>query len=712
MKTRILSHHEVERMQKEAELLLSAISFQEKGFSNVEWKKIMMACEESGSEFTLDLGKKHPQLSIFALECGYYQFALNLGLANSYDQGRAHLFLHQENEANQIIEHLQETSVRTALLIQKLRLSGKFTSAKALVNEVFMGQVQDLESRLQGEVYLQVASVSFNVGDYQDAFCNYHLALQKFLQAKRSVKVAISSFNLSVCAQYQNNKAEVRNWFWKTEDLLTQIQIPSLSMSVLLFSIEKAISDKDYAFVVAKCPEFLSQQNLSSVQLILGRHAYANALLETGHVLEAEIQANQSRMLMNSQKFQQYEDLQTALELNIESLVVRKVRKTKSISLEKISNVKSANALHLAFGRFYQSRLQNSKAIKHLQSLTQFQNEEDILVGTDLHFQTLPMTARAQQNLLFQLLSARSMPHLIRFATLAENFSEKTDWLSVLIYLSKAYLNMNSNLEFALEMTEKAMHESEKLGLERLTAIAVGFAAILDESKRSHFLQLVQELDSENKIWLDATLTGIFGRDALMFKSVKSAFDERLVFENESVQTKMDLVIDIGSGKITYLDEVIDMTSQSTLLKLLQEIANTKTTGLDKEGLVQKVWGYEYNPILHDQMVYTNIRRLRELVPVEIFHGRYRIASHLKWILIGEASSSLMTQELSPRQKQILDILKSENNQVCRGDLVRKMSISERTALRELTFLLEKNILKKSGSGRSVKYALSERRIS
>jgi DNA-binding winged helix-turn-helix (wHTH) protein len=318
------------------------------------------------------------------------------------------------------------------------------------------------------------------------------------------------------------------------------------------------------------------------------------------------------------------------------------------------------------------------------------------------------MSARAQEMTMLSLMMERKISQLIHLSEKMERTPEKTPWQTVILFLSKAYIQMNSNRESAREMAEEALKRAENLGLERLAAIALGFSSFCDQHQQLNWLNLINQMDADNKAWFENFFQKAIGKNLMSGQVVITSFEKKLVLDSEEMALNADLTINESTGEVKFMGEKVELSAQAVLFKILLEIAKSQKSGLNKEELVKKVWGYEYNPLVHDSMIYTNIRRLRDLIPIELHLNQYRLASNIKWLCITEENHSEKMQALNERQKQIIKLLQTSYRQISRGDAVRLLHLSERTALRELTELVNKNILHKSGAGRSVKYSILE----
>jgi hypothetical protein len=176
------------------------------------------------------------------------------------------------------------------------------------------------------------------------------------------------------------------------------------------------------------------------------------------------------------------------------------------------------------------------------------------------------------------------------------------------------------------------------------------------------------------------------------------------------------------TSEVYFLGQKINFGKSSLLYEILKQIARSEKNGIHKETLIQKIWGYEYSPLTHDSLIYTNMRRLREWVPIVLTQDRYHLPKELQWSYFlskldqdqeqdyySLRPSKLLTHQESKgteeRSHQLVKLLR-DKIKISRSEAVKALQVSERTALRELNSLLEKKYISKSGAGRGTKYYL------
>lgn len=147
--------------------------------------------------------------------------------------------------------------------------------------------------------------------------------------------------------------------------------------------------------------------------------------------------------------------------------------------------------------------------------------------------------------------------------------------------------------------------------------------------------------------------------------------------------------------------------------RLLMELSFSHAS---KAALVEKVWGYRYDPLRHDPLLYNSIYRLRKLLGareallVAESEG-YRWASPAKVRVFERDYSSAMPEQklppkgLSLRQHQALQQLKG-GGEIGVSEYSRKFNVSKPTATRDLAELQRKGYLARIGKARATRYVL------
>jgi tetratricopeptide (TPR) repeat protein len=161
--------------------------------------------------------------------------------------------------------------------------------------------------------------------------------------------------------------------------------------------------------------------------------------------------------------------------------------------------------------------------------------------------------------------------------------------------------------------------------------------------------------------------------------------------------------------------DFIPMGLTKIFRKLIRVLAEGSQT---KEAIIKEVWGYEYDPILHDSLIYTNVMRLRRLFGryekiIEVTESSYgflssvRIEYGARNIEVKKISNQhSLTQnykDLNYRQLQMLDYL-TDNKFMDVRSYKKIFQVSDITASRDLSTLAKLAFVRRVGRGRATKY--------
>ncbi|MFW7378557.1 MAG: hypothetical protein ACOH5I_07120 [Oligoflexus sp.] len=168
------------------------------------------------------------------------------------------------------------------------------------------------------------------------------------------------------------------------------------------------------------------------------------------------------------------------------------------------------------------------------------------------------------------------------------------------------------------------------------------------------------------------------------------------------------------------------VNQSSQLIKFLHLISHKSKT---KQELIQAIWGYEYHPIRHDSLIYGLLSRVRSLLGechnwIISEEDAYRLQDDVQ-ILFHQPTDTVKIAR-SPEQESELDALPSEvseemnqrhykilrhleqhefiNLKICQ-DLFA--DVSKVTLSRDLSFLVDKKLLMRTGKGRNTCYMKS-----
>lgn len=103
--------------------------------------------------------------------------------------------------------------------------------------------------------------------------------------------------------------------------------------------------------------------------------------------------------------------------------------------------------------------------------------------------------------------------------------------------------------------------------------------------------------------------------DTVVFKRLNHLIEAEIEDVNDST---VDLYLDRTNRKIVEKSlGTIDFKHRFVLLEILFLLSKNPGTYFDKEQLAKMIWKDEYNPLIHDKLIYTSVSRLRKLIEPE-----------------------------------------------------------------------------------------------
>lgn len=169
----------------------------------------------------------------------------------------------------------------------------------------------------------------------------------------------------------------------------------------------------------------------------------------------------------------------------------------------------------------------------------------------------------------------------------------------------------------------------------------------------------------------------------------------------------------IDQGNLTWIDQGVTPAIRQFFQCLEQGHQS-------KETLTQQIWGYQYNQLKHDQLIYNLVSRARQLLGEQ---STWLTTSDLSYSLHQQVDvkffgqnitapkapfeHSMKHQGLNIRQLGILEDLKTINRtdaQTC----AERFKVSLVTARRDLSLLTRLSLLKRVGKGRATVYLLPD----
>ncbi len=191
-----------------------------------------------------------------------------------------------------------------------------------------------------------------------------------------------------------------------------------------------------------------------------------------------------------------------------------------------------------------------------------------------------------------------------------------------------------------------------------------------------------------------------------------------LVFELFELNPKRKYIIICEAENTTLMvddQQVVDTGKSLTRLQI--EILNKIYQGpCTKSKLIESIWGYQYDPLRHDSLIYTAIGRIRKILePYGAWlysdDNHYSLAHEVELLApLTPVKSSrpqrpqkpVETQNLNHRQLQMLAEGYASPLSVSQyGEI---WNVTRMTALRDLSELLEKGMVTKMGRGKATRY--------
>ncbi|MGB0454861.1 MAG: winged helix-turn-helix domain-containing protein [Bacteriovoracaceae bacterium] len=100
--------------------------------------------------------------------------------------------------------------------------------------------------------------------------------------------------------------------------------------------------------------------------------------------------------------------------------------------------------------------------------------------------------------------------------------------------------------------------------------------------------------------------------DLNVFKRLGKLLDREIEDVNDSA---VDIYLDRTNRKVKEKTlGIIDFKHRFVLLEILFLLARNPGSYYDKEELARSIWRDEYNPLIHDKLIYTSVSRLRKLI--------------------------------------------------------------------------------------------------
>jgi len=247
--------------------------------------------------------------------------------------------------------------------------------------------------------------------------------------------------------------------------------------------------------------------------------------------------------------------------------------------------------------------------------------------------------------------------------------------------------------------------------LENITWMNVDNFKKEDESMRVKFgLTSCQQRFSDHL--LELTNIGSPRKVIIRTRSEEAIVEER-AFDRKSL-SHFDLVYDERDQVLFVRNQIVSVAGRGVLNALIRLLFQNYDAELSKESLALIVWKEVYHPLIHDNRIYTSIKRLRQLITpklgadfVDVREGAYSLKQTLSFAWICNHETRV---RFSDQQMLLLSQLQSSRS-MSRQDIQKLFRGSRTQTLRELKPLLDQGSLESYGSGRAVRYRLSSNGI-
>jgi tetratricopeptide (TPR) repeat protein len=185
----------------------------------------------------------------------------------------------------------------------------------------------------------------------------------------------------------------------------------------------------------------------------------------------------------------------------------------------------------------------------------------------------------------------------------------------LLTILNKNYLNGAMNYKYAKIFVEMDKYEE---------ALAHYGRAIyyLQDKKCWNLLGYIQlgrgQINKKKGDYEKAIQFFNFAQDSIdknQFKRLSSLIEQEVQDVNDS---SIDFYLDRTNRKVHERSlGTIDFKHRFVLLEILYLLAKNPGIYFDKDKLAKSIWKDEYNPLIHDKLIYTSVSRLRKLIEPE-----------------------------------------------------------------------------------------------
>jgi DNA-binding winged helix-turn-helix (wHTH) protein len=254
---------------------------------------------------------------------------------------------------------------------------------------------------------------------------------------------------------------------------------------------------------------------------------------------------------------------------------------------------------------------------------------------------------------------------------------------------------------------------NNELKIQSLDDVEILYEKYLDQvtEQQKDFISLFKEPDFESQHY-SFHVTKDSGIDIWDYKDYASFVQNGM--------NDYDIVIDVATGYIYTKDKgKLEFDRHHLLFRLLTYLIQNKERIVSKKELINSVWHEQYDSLMHDQLIYVTVNKLRKQIEGALSSKEstfirnsdegYFINKKTKFCFI-ERSLSMDGNDLNYRQKWILEYL-VDSEKITNKEFVNYFKINRTTAFQELDDLVSKDLLERKGIGRSTYYTFKNKAL-
>jgi predicted DNA-binding transcriptional regulator len=683
-----------------------------RGVSATFWSDLteLLHQEKLSAHFLTQL----PQLGLLthlAVEAGFHELAIQMDSAHQQrfaaacltltERARCLFFSKRKSELSELQRSVNLSQQRTAveslnlfmdqLCVQILekKWSGDLPSAITLFESQSLSpeKLADVDALFRLEFHNQGGGLYYNRGDYRQSLHHYAEAYLQAEKIQRSGMLAITAYNAWMAASQLDMQFEIDHWQTETKRCLALIELPSLKRTIEVAEIQTLWTEGNLNTLCNRSEIALKDPDLSPFQKLTVMQHRASALLFLGEMCHAEDLVRECRQLIANHKMYNADDSQRALEFDLDYFLTQPRSKTPEAhdlrepraQLRQLANLCRLSQLRSS-GNAY--RAHHQELLEKLPKKSCPWLYED-LIGE------LPSSPHGLEHLALNLFYAGPKSKLrTKIASMLSDFKPDPEFAGPRLSVALGVLEC---------LTGKKSLLAPNVELKNISWLAqlCGYSRFLNKNS-SQLQKALQSMTQKEAIL--AIQWGWLPQDGVLLATHKDGRQSLLLRKELDTNT---LLVWQAERRVELKEKSWSFINSEILFQALCSLAKRNQDGLSKDELVQEVWGRSYDPLQDDNLIYAQTKKLRNFVPIENRGGRYFVGNNIVPYLVSPITE---TVSLTQRQQLILRLASTVGVRLSRQQLVQELQISERTALRELTSLVELGFLEMFGKGRSVHY--------